>query len=478
MPPRYDDFEEDEWHERDFHRTTTRDVNAYPRRGGDLLSPAGAGFGSSLHRSRSTGHAPAPNVYVYTSANQRNDVEARSPSPNPRGRRDNRTAEIIDKLDDIDRDIRRVGSRSRGPEYRDTSPYYHNMQLELQRERDERVRMEDLLSQRLTDLDRHRDPERRRDNEALRDAELRMIQFQQQRHLDDDKRERAQREEELYQKKMELMRYKERIERQEEEARLETVDKQWRLRRETEKLREEEKRRTEELRRAEEKERIWNEREREERKAKAERDRIKMEIERKEKEEEAERKALFERFQAEAAAKKKKDEEIAAAAVAAAKKKEEDEKRKKEELKAQFKREEEEKKRKDKEEEDKWKARIAAKEKEEKDKKKQHDKEIEDEMHKKLAVFGFQENQIDAVLKPKKAASLSVGLTPLRPALDWSSKTPTYIKVKREHVEIETLRYFNLRWEYDTVSLALAPFTVFSTQHTNMRASRPIPTTS
>jgi chemotaxis protein histidine kinase CheA len=476
--PRYDDFEEDEWHERDYHRTSGN-VNPYPRRSGDLLTPAGASFGSSLHRSRSTGASPAPNVYVYTSATQRNDVDARSPSPNPRGRRDNRTAEIIDKLDDIDRDIRRGASRSRGPDYRDTSPYYQNMQLELQRERDERMRMDERLRDRLTDLDRHRDPERRRDNEALHDAELRMIRLEQERHLEADKRERAQREEELYQKKMELQRYKERIERQEAAARLETEEKQWKLRNETELLREEEKRRIAELRRAEEKERILAEREREEKKAKAERDRIKLEIERKEREEAAERKALLEQYQADAAKKKRKEEDEAAAAVAQFKKKEEDEKKKKEELKAQFKREEEEKKAKDKEEEEKWKAKIAAKEKAEKDKKKAHEKELEDEMHRKLAVYGFQENQIEAVLKPKKVPSLAIGLSPLhpRPALEFRTETPTYIKVKREHVDIETLRYFGLPWEYDTVS-SLSPLTVFLIQHTNMNIHRLIPTTS
>jgi hypothetical protein len=465
--PRYDDYEEDEWHERDYHRTSGGygHVNPYPpRRSGDLLSPAGGSFGSSLHRSRSTGHSPAPNVYVYTSANQRNDVDARSPSPDPRGRRSTRTnADILEKLDTIDYDIRRGTSRSRGPEYRDTSPYYRDMQLELARERDERIRMEDRLRERLSDLDRHRAPERSRDHDALREAELRMIRLEEERHLEADKRERAQREEELYKKKMELRRYKDRIERAEEEARLETAEKQLKLKFEAEKLKDEEKRRADELRRAEQKERILADREREEKKAKAERDRIKMEIERKEREDEEERKALVERYQSEAAAKKKKEDEAAAKAVADYEKKQADDKKKKEDLKRQFLLEEEEKKAKEKKEKEEWKARIAAEEKAEKDKKKKHEKEIEDEIHKKLSVFGLQENQIEAVLKPKKAQSLAVGLSPLnpRPALDWRGETPTYIKVHRTHIDIETLKYFGLPWEYDTVSSPF-PFSIYS----------------
>ena len=79
-------------------------------------------------------------------------------------------------------------------------------------------------------------------------------------------------------------------------------------------------------------------------------------------------------------------------------------------------------------------------------------------MHKKLAVFGFQENQIQAVLNPKKAADLPAGYSPgnprhpARPAIGWTP-TPTYIKVSRDHLDIETLKYYNLRYEIDAVCL-------------------------
>lgn len=448
------DWEEDEWHERDFHRTSGsyNHVQPYGRSsGGNLLNPD-VGHSSSRYRSRSIGASPAPNVYVYTS--QRNDVDNRSPSPDPRGRREARTTEILDKLDVIDHDIRRASSRSRGPDYRDSSPYYREMQLELQREREDRIRQEEVLARRLGDLDRTRGAEKYRDHELLKEAEMRMRRLEDERHREADKRERAERDEELYKKKAELRRLKDRIEREEADARLEERDKSWKAKLEMERLKEEEKRQRADLKAKEERARILAQRDEDERKAKVERNRIKDEIERKEKEEEDERKLLFERYQSKEAKKKTEAEEANRKAVAEYEKKKADEKRKKEELKAEFKREEEEKKAKDKDEEEKWKAKLAAKEKEAKDKKKAEDQKIEDAMHKKLAVYGFQENQIEAVLKPKKAAHLPLGATPLRPrpALDWRAEAPTYVKVHRTYIEVETLNYFGLPWEYDSVS--------------------------
>lgn len=40
-------------------------------------------------------------------------------------------------------------------------------------------------------------------------------------------------------------------------------------------------------------------------------------------------------------------------------------------------------------------------------------------------------------------------LVPLYPA----NQAPTYAKVKREHIAIETLKYYGIPWEYDRVSL-------------------------
>jgi hypothetical protein len=68
-------------------------------------------------------------------------------------------------------------------------------------------------------------------------------------------------------------------------------------------------------------------------------------------------------------------------------------------------------------------------------------KELEEELHKKLAVFGFQENQIEAVLDPKRAE---------RPPV--ANATPVYCKIHTSHLDHETLNYFAIPWEYDTVS--------------------------
>ncbi|KAF2418733.1 hypothetical protein EJ08DRAFT_621542 [Tothia fuscella] len=470
------DWEEDEWHERDYHRTSGgyNHVRPYPRTSGDnLLSPEV--IGSSMRRSRSHGQSPAPNVYVYTS--QRNDVD-RSPSPDPRGRRDTRTTEVLDRLDDIDRDIRRGASRSRAPEYRDTSPYYREMQLQLAREREDRIREEERLRDRLSDIDRNRGPEKGRDNDLLLAAERRLARLEDERYRELDQRNQHERDDELYKKKAELKRLKDRIAREEEESRLADRDKAWKAKLELEKLKDEEKRAKAELKAKEQRERILDERDKQEKEAKAERNRIKAEIERKEHEDEEERKDLLMKFQAEEAAKKqkqadllmkfqaeeaakkKKQDDAAKQAVAEYEQKRKDEKAKDEALREKFRLEDEARKRKEKEEEEEWKMKIAKKEQAEKDAKKKKEKELEEEMHKKLAVFGFQENQIEAVLKPKKAQNLPMGMTPHnplhppphhhRPALDWRGETPTYIKVHKTHIDIETLKYFGLPWEYDT----------------------------
>jgi hypothetical protein len=88
-----------------------------------------------------------------------------------------------------------------------------------------------------------------------------------------------------------------------------------------------------------------------------------------------------------------------------------------------------------------------------KDLKTKEETEQEDEERQKMALFGFQENQIEAVLHPKEASSAQQGLQshPQR-TLDWRAQAPTYIKVHKTHVEFETLKYFGLPWEYDAVS--------------------------
>jgi DNA repair exonuclease SbcCD ATPase subunit len=188
-------------------------------------------------------------------------------------------------------------------------------------------------------------------------------------------------------------------------------------------------------------------------KAKAEREKVRMELKLQEEEEEEERKKLIAAAQAKADKKRQQEEEEEKAAIARYEQKKLEEKKKEDAMRAKFKAEEEAKKRKEKEEEEAWILKLKMKKEKEKEEEKEKQKEIEEEMHKKLAVFGFQENQIQAVLNPKKAADLPAGYAPgqprpARPAIGWSH-APTYIKVSREHLDVETLKYYNLRYEID-----------------------------
>lgn len=190
-------------------------------------------------------------------------------------------------------------------------------------------------------------------------------------------------------------------------------------------------------------------------KAKADREKIRMELKLQEDEEEEERKKLIAEARAKDEKKKKQAEEEEKAAVARYEQKKLDAKKKEDEMRAKFKAEEEAKKLKEKKEEEEWELRLKMKKQKEKDEQKEKEKELEEEMHKKLAVFGFQENQIQAVLNPKKANDLPAGYSPGNPrphrhqAIGWTP-TPTYIKVSRDHLDIETLKYYNLRYEVDS----------------------------
>jgi hypothetical protein len=79
---------------------------------------------------------------------------------------------------------------------------------------------------------------------------------------------------------------------------------------------------------------------------------------------------------------------------------------------------------------------------------KKHHEEVEEEMRKKLQKFGFQENQVDTIIDPKKASQLTPSLGPSN-ALVPLGPSPTYIKIHKNHVDIETLKYFGVPWGYD-----------------------------
>ncbi|KAL1607315.1 hypothetical protein SLS59_002280 [Nothophoma quercina] len=74
---------------------------------------------------------------------------------------------------------------------------------------------------------------------------------------------------------------------------------------------------------------------------------------------------------------------------------------------------------------------------------------LEEAMRKRLAQFGFQENQIQAMIHPEQQQKLekNTGLTPHNPLR--IAPQPTYAKVRREYLDIETLHYYDLPYEYD-----------------------------
>jgi hypothetical protein len=65
----------------------------------------------------------------------------------------------------------------------------------------------------------------------------------------------------------------------------------------------------------------------------------------------------------------------------------------------------------------------------------------EEKMRSKLAQFGFQENQIQAMMHPEKQIPL--------PKTTHETKQPTFVKVNRKHLDVETLIYYDIPYEFD-----------------------------
>ena len=140
--------------------------------------------------------------------------------------------------------------------------------------------------------------------------------------------------------------------------------------------------------------------------------------------------------------------------------------------------EEEERKRKEKEEFDAFTRKQQAAEEAEKRRKEAQEKELEETMRKRLAQFGFQDNQIQALVNPDKQRELQAGMMPNHPlhpiappappppphhhhshSHSHSSShqiaiapPPTYAKVHRSHLDVETLHYYDIPYEFDVVS--------------------------
>jgi len=215
-----------------------------------------------------------------------------------------------------------------------------------------------------------------------------------------------------------------------------------------------------EHRRREERERVLAERDREEKEEREKRRLYKLELERKEQQEKEERRSMLTELQLDEEKKKRAEKEKEAAAVAAHEKKKAEEKRKKEDLLAELRREEDEKKRKEKEEEERWKLKLEKKKLEEEAKEKAKKKEIDDEIRRKLHRVGYQDNQIDVIIDEKKQQPKTIAYVPQsshhhkshsNALVAVSSRSETFVKIHKNHLDIETLRFFKLPYTIDEV---------------------------
>ncbi|KAK7615295.1 hypothetical protein JOL62DRAFT_457 [Phyllosticta paracitricarpa] len=96
-----------------------------------------------------------------------------------------------------------------------------------------------------------------------------------------------------------------------------------------------------------------------------------------------------------------------------------------------------------KEEEEYERKRLAKIEKEKKEKKEAEEK-FEKEMHDRLHKLGYSEDQIQHMMKGEKAKDTHLTIVP-----GHRSGIPTYIKIHKSHLEVATLTYFGLPWEWD-----------------------------
>lgn len=72
-------------------------------------------------------------------------------------------------------------------------------------------------------------------------------------------------------------------------------------------------------------------------------------------------------------------------------------------------------------------------------------------MRKRLAKNGYTQNQIDAMIREKDSKQQTTSKTTTT-VEKWRSNAPTYAKIHRDYLSIDTLRYYEIPWEYDRVS--------------------------
>lgn len=515
MPPAdyFDDYSEDEWYQKKEqwarHVPKPPPREQYGRRTTEYLNPE-IHYTSGLHRSKSQGHGVTPNVTIYNTTRMDNesnpsvrtstDQKSREPSADGRGRTRRMPGEW--GLEDDIEELRMQVTRERLARSRSRGEYHHHHGHSPDRAYEDKLKLS-LAEQRLKEAEAKMEAERRelevgrREEITRRKIELEFIKDRQER---EDEEDRIKRAEEKYRMDWELRREREdrareiRLKDEEEKRERYLADSRAKAARESREKKEERERMLADIereKRAEDAERKRFETEMEKKKREAdekhrrlvEEEKAKFEAEARKRDQQAQaREDDAKRIIMEAQVKRDKAEREAKAAQLAAvdaynKKKAEEEKeaaaerdrviyeyeRKKvldaekakkarEELLMQMKIEEEKQKQKDKEEYEAFQRKQAEKAAAEKAKRDKEEAELEGAMRKRLAQFGFQENQIQAMVHPEQQKKLEqqVGLTPHNPLR--IAPQPTYAKIRREYLDVETLHYYDIPYEYDTVS--------------------------
>ena len=134
------------------------------------------------------------------------------------------------------------------------------------------------------------------------------------------------------------------------------------------------------------------------------------------------------------------------------KQREDEEDRKDDEKRLREKIEREKREAKDKEEREYQEFLQKQKEKEAKDKadKKAKEEEMEEEMRKRLSKHGYTYDQIERMISDKKEETTSKTTTIV--TTRGGNQRPTYAKIKREFLSIDTLSYYDIPYEIDAVS--------------------------
>jgi len=107
------------------------------------------------------------------------------------------------------------------------------------------------------------------------------------------------------------------------------------------------------------------------------------------------------------------------------------------------------------------------KEKQEKEdrEKKEAQAKLDEAMRKRLAETGFTQSQIDDIMDKQKAnkhpepttRKTTTTTTTVRALAPLRSHVPVYAKIHTDYISTETLRYYDIPWEYDRVSLIPHP---------------------